>query len=118
MCVVPVCQLWGDVDCETVEKKGLQTRGRNSEMAAFNINRLSATQQCHAARFYSVAAILKHSSQVITQTSAVPVQNMLVLLFAVFFKTAHLNIFPFDTALPWVLRNTPTKCEVDWMNGC
>ncbi len=51
-----------------------------------------------------------------------PVQNGLIacppaLLLAVFFS-AHPNNFTLDTALPWILSNTPTKCEVDRMNGC
>ncbi len=41
-----------------------------------------------------------------------------VLLRAAFLRTAHLKNFTLDTALPWVLSNTPAKCEVDWMNGC
>ncbi len=28
------------------------------------------------------------------------------------------NNFTLDTALPWVLNNTPAKCEVNWMKGC
>ncbi len=56
-------------------------------------------------------------------TSAVPVQNGLIawplaLLLAAFSKTTHPNSFTLETALPWVLSNTPAKCEVDWMNEC
>ncbi len=64
----------------------------------------------------------------IVDTSAVPVQNHFVrngpiawppvLLLAAFSRTAHPNNFTLDTALPWVLSNTPAKCEVDQMNGC
>ncbi len=72
----------------------------------------------------------KQQSQLIVgfATSAVPIQNMPVqnrsiawppvLLLPAFSKTAHPNNFRLDTALPWVLSNTPAKCEVDRMNGC
>lgn len=29
-----------------------------------------------------------------------------------------INLFALNPALPWVLSSTPTKCEVDRMNGC
>ncbi len=32
--------------------------------------------------------------------------------------TAHPNNFTLNSALPWVLSNTPAKCEVDWINDC
>ncbi len=64
----------------------------------------------------------------ISITSEVPVENVPVrigqiawppvLMLAAFSRTAHPNNFTLDTALPWVLRNTPAKCEVDRMNGC
>lgn len=41
-----------------------------------------------------------------------------MFLFVCFSKSAHLDCFTRDTALPWVLSNTPVKCEVSWMNGC
>ncbi len=40
-----------------------------------------------------------------------------VLLLAAFSRTAHPNDFTLDTALLWVLSNTPAKCDVDRMNG-
>ena len=39
-------------------------------------------------------------------------------LRAAFWRTAHPNNFILDTALPWVLSDTPAKCEVDRMNSC
>ncbi len=41
-----------------------------------------------------------------------------VLLLEVFSRTTHPNSFTMDTALPWVLSNTPAKCEVDQINDC
>ncbi len=48
----------------------------------------------------------------------VPIAWPLEVLLAAFSKTTHPIDFTFDAALPWVLHNTPTACEVDRMNGC
>ncbi len=47
-----------------------------------------------------------------------PITRPPVLLLAAFSRTAHPNNFTLNTALPWVLSNTPATCEVDRMNGC
>ena len=49
-----------------------------------------------------------------SQQSAVRlfIQSVLIL------NVACPNCTKFNTALPWVPRNTPAMCEVNWMNGC
>ncbi len=46
------------------------------------------------------------------------IENELCTLYCAFSRTAHPNNFTLDTTLPWVLGNTPAKCEVNQMNDC
>lgn len=41
-----------------------------------------------------------------------------VQLIVAFTRTAHSNHFTLDTALPWILSNTPAEREEDQMNDC
>ncbi len=69
----------------------------------------------------SVFACVFLTSAVLVQIVPVrnrPVACLPVLLLAAFSRTAHPNNVTLDTALLWVLSNTPAKCEVNRMNGC
>ncbi len=76
----------------------------------FRMSHFFSWKQCY--RFQAEIAFPPNQ---INSTNAVLVQNMPVWNGPVLLLAA---CFTLDTALPWVLNNTPAKCEVDRMNGC